>query len=215
MGLVKPGEGFRWIRLYGMPVDMGRNEMVRRFLEGEGERLLMVDSDMVFAAGSLERLASRDVDMVAGLCFTRYIPPLPTVFRDVTRVREDGREFLRIQCQETLGWLELHPEALQERACVLTPAPVDAMVRADATGGAFLLVHRRVFEGVEEPWFERDALKRGEDFNFFQKARRAGFELWVDRSVMVGHLWGEEMAIGAEDFVAYQAVYPVDRVVET
>ena len=215
LALKKPREGFDWLRLSGMPVDMARNEMVRRFLAGEAEWLLMVDSDMTFAPRSLERLASRRVDLVGGLCFTRYVPPLPAIFRGVTRVREDGREFLRIQCQETMGWLERHPEALERCPCVLDGAAEgDGMVRADATGGAFLLTHRRVFEAVGEPWFKRDELKKGEDFYFFEKVRRAGMELWIDRSVVVGHLWGDQQ-IGPEEFVAYQAVYPMERVIET
>lgn len=213
VGLRKPEEGFVYLRVGGMPVDMARNELVRKFLESEAEWLLQVDSDMVFAAESLNRLAKRGVDLVGALCFTRYVPPLPAIFRGVTRVREDGREFLWIRCQETVEWLEAHPEALEECPVVLDPAPEDAMVRADATGAAFLLAHRRVFEAVGEPWFVRDDLKRGEDFYFFERVRAAGIELWIDRSVIVGHLWGDERWIGPEDFVAYQSVYPLDRVI--
>jgi len=220
VGLRKPAEGYRHLRVGGAPVDIARNELVRRFLAGEGEWLLQIDSDMGFARESLARLFERtqerpEIRMISALCFTRYVPPLPTIFRDVTRVRDDGREYLRIQCRETMEWLEKHPEALTECPCVLEPAPDDALVRADGSGGAFLLVHREVFETLDEPWFERDALKRGEDFYFFQNARRAGFELWVDRSVICGHEWGEGQYIGPETFVVYQSLYPLERLIET
>lgn len=218
MGLRKPEEGFMHMRVGGAPVDVARNNLVERFLAGDCQWLLQIDSDMGFARESLTRLASRTEEhgmrMISGLCFTRYKPPMPTIFRGVTRVREDGREFLRIQCRETMEWLEAHPEALDECPCVLDPAPVDALVRADASGGAFLLVHREVFEALEKPWFVRDGAKKGEDFYFFERARRAGFELWVDRSVICGHEWGEAY-IGPEDFVAYQSIYPFDQVRET
>jgi len=217
VGMRKPAEGYRLLRVGGAPVDMARNELVRKFLAGGGDWLLQIDSDMGFARESLARLMGvaerRGLKMVSALCFTRYVPPLPAVFRGVTRVREDGREFLRIRCQETMAWLEAHPEAIEECPCVLDPAPEDALVRADGTGGAFLLVHREVFEALDEPWFKRDALKQGEDFFFFQNARRAGFELWVDRSVICGHEWGTEY-IGPETFVAFQAVYPFERAIE-
>jgi len=177
------------------------------------------------------------VDMVGALCFTRYVPPVPSIFRDVTR-RVHGHEFLRIQVEETRQWLEAHPEAMAECPTVLDPAPEDAMVRADATGGAFLLVHRRVFEAIEHeyagkrglfgrrraarerelyggPWFRRDQVKKGEDFLFFQRARKLGFQLWIDRSVIVKHMWGDSGGIGPEAFVAYQSVYPFERVIET
>jgi len=219
-GLRKPEEGYLHVRAGGMPVDMARNELVRKFLASDCVWLLQIDSDMGFARESLARLAAQTEEhgmrMISGLCFTRYRPPLPTIFRGVTRVRErDGREYLRIRCKETMEWLEAHPEALEECPCVLEPAPDDALVRADGSGAAFLLVHRDVFEAVGEPWFKRDALKRGEDFYFFQRARSAGFELWVDRSVICGHEWGDGHYIGPEDFVAYQSVYPFERVLET
>jgi len=217
-GLRKPEEGYLHLRAGGMPVDMARNELVRKFLESECEWLLQIDSDMGFARESLARLAQRTaaagLRMISALCFTRYRPPMPTIFRGVTRVREDGREFLHIRCRETMEWLEAHPEALEECPCVLEPSPEDALVRADASGGAFLLVQREVFEALSEPWFVRDDLKKGEDFYFFERARRAGFELWVDRSVICGHEWGEQY-IGPEDFVAYQSVYPFEQVRET
>jgi len=218
-GLVKPETGYLHIRVGGMPVDEARNELVRTFLESDCTWLLQIDSDMGFAPRSLARLAKRTQEygmrMISALCFTRYRPPVPTVFRDVTRVRDDGREFLRIQCQEMMAWLKVHPEALEKCPCVLDLEPDDGLVRADASGGAFLLVHREVFEALDPPWFVRDGPKKGEDFHFFERARKeAGFELWVDRSVICGHEWGEQY-VGPEDFVAYQSVYQFDRVLET
>jgi hypothetical protein len=218
--LAKPKDGFDWIRVPGLPVDEAREEMARAFLANPAglQALLMIDSDMEFHPLSMARLAERlgepGVDMVAALCFTRVRPPVPAAFSGRTRATWrvelawpyiSGRDWLRIQVEETLAWLEEHPEAVVERPAVLDPAPEDAMVQVDATGGAFVMIRRHVFEALAEPWFVRDAAKRGEDFDFFQKARRAGFRLWIDRSVIVKHEWGEQ-TLGPLDFLAYQAV---------
>jgi len=217
MGLERPGEGFHLIRVSDLPVDEARNEVVRRFLAyPECEYLLFVDSDMVFHPYSLARLASRldrvgnrlgqQADMVAALTFTRCLPPVPTIFRGVAGI-ENGRERLYIQMDETLEWLEKYPAA-QQCPTVLPGIPLDALVPADATGCAFVLISRYVFENIEPPWFVRDGLKRGEDVGFFAKARDAGFKLWIDRSVVVGHEWGGGAYIGPRDFMAYRSLAP-------
>lgn len=75
-----------------------------------------------------------------------------------------------------------------------------------------VLIHRRVFEAIELPWFElewtgaarptsppsedvitfpkRICAYQGEDVVFFRKARCAGFDVWVDvpLSGQVGHI---------------------------
>lgn len=225
VGLEAPEGGYHLIRVTDLPVDMARNELVKRFLESpELQYLLMLDRDMVFHPQSLLRLLYRlhpevrlgvpfgeQIDMVGALAFTRSMPPVPTVFRGVAKVGEGGHEYLRIQVEETYDWLAKYPAA-RECPAVLPGIPPDSLVRADATGCAFVLIPRYVFEAVPYPWFERDGLKRGEDLDFFQKTRHAGFRLCVDRSVTVGHEWGDAF-IGPRDFVAYQSISSVEGAV--
>lgn len=208
--LVKPKEGYHWIRVPDLPVDLARNEAVRSFLavRPKLEYLLQIDSDMGFAPRSLQRLMERDVQLVSGLCITRSVPPVPAVFGKVTR-RDGEHEWLRIQTREIFEWLLQHPEALEKCPVVLDGKPKeDGMVRENGAGAAFLLAHRDVFETVGEPWFKRDALKKGEDFNFFQRCRKAGVQLWVDRSVILGHEWGAQYA-GPRTFMVYALGLPL------
>jgi len=218
-GLVRPADGFNLIRIQGLPVDEARNEIVKRFLDSTGEFLLMLDSDMVFHPRSLERLARQlngiqifpgGCDMVAALAFTRYVPVCPTIFRGVAKIEND-HEYLYIQIDETYDWIQKHRPHSMTCPTVFPAIPLDAMTPADSTGGAFVLIKREVFEGVEQPWFVRDGLKRGEDMFFFEKARHAGFKLWVDRSVIVGHEWGG-LYIGSRDFVAYRNALPEEAI---
>ena len=215
--LQKPQDGFEWIRVPDLPVDEARNEIVKRFLAKEDlQYLLMMDSDMVAHPASLARLAQRlgqpGVDMVGALCFTRYRPPVPSLFAGVSRkqwrLQKEWpflyrRDWLWVQIEETYNWLHMHPEAQAKDPIVLDPAPEDSMVIAHATGGAFCLFKRECFATISPPWFKRDDLKKGEDFHYFQRARRAGLKLWIDRSVIVHHMWGDQ-ALGPLDFLAYQ-----------
>jgi len=201
-------------------VDEARNLIVERFLAHKDlQYLFMVDSDMVFAPPTLERLAGRlvlgSIDMVGALCFCRGRPIVPSLFRNVIRITWKvsrtwpwiyRREWLGVQVEETHAWLAAHPEAQVERPTVLNPAPDDALRPADATGAACVLIPRDVFKVLRKPYFKRDRIKGGEDFYFFQNARHAGFKLWIDRSVIAFHGYGDQ-AIGPLDFIGSSAAY--------
>jgi hypothetical protein len=74
----------------------------------------------------------------------------------------------------------------------------------DVVGSAGLLVHRRVFEAMPPPWFEAGSLLRhglGEDWWFCLKAKKLGFQTWVDTALPMGHtttvtLWPHQRADG-------------------
>jgi hypothetical protein len=169
----------------GPQMPEGRNKIVRRFLdETDADWLLMVDSDMVFRHDALERLielATRETvhsfhygvawpPMVGGLCYglRQDIGPFPTLYR----LNDDGDT-------------EVHKH--------LPASPV----RVDATGAAFLLMHRTTLENIERddphPWFHRRQTANGqgwfgEDISFCLYAREQGVEIIVDPDVIIGHV---------------------------
>jgi hypothetical protein len=55
-------------------------------------------------------------------------------------------------------------------------------------GAGCLLVRRRVFEQLRPPWFRFDALGANEDLDFCARARAAGFRIWMDCDLEVGHV---------------------------
>ena len=193
VGLVKPAGGFDFIRVPDLPVDQGREAVAELFMQGGCEALLQVDDDMILHPLTLERLASWKVDMVHALCATRTYPPVVGLYQR-QRV-EDGREVMEIERWQVLRWLLAHPEAMGRTPVVLEPRPADALVPTRVCGTGCLLVTRQVFERVERPWFKCSARKHGEDFYFTSKAREAGFQPYVDRSVIVGHEWGSALAM--------------------
>jgi hypothetical protein len=61
------------------------------------------------------------------------------------------------------------------------------------TGFHYVLIHRTVFEKVAFPWFsigvrdEESGITYGHDIRFCRLAARAGFDIYIDFSVKVGH----------------------------
>lgn len=150
----------RILTVYGVvPVSSARNRAVREFLKSDFDWLLMLDADMVPAPGLLSI-----VDVAEG--------------RDI-----------------------VVPRMLCLSAGTITPAWVQRGLEHDGpwlelarAGTGALFVRRRVFEEMPKPWFnfefdEDGLLLVGEDNNFCDRARSAGFRVWLhdDPAFEVGH----------------------------
>lgn len=74
------------------------------------------------------------------------------------------------------------------------------LVQVDDTGGSSLMVHRRVFERLDPPWFVHGEDEHGnhitDDVHFCNRARAAGFVVMVDTATWLGHL--NVMAVGPD-----------------
>jgi hypothetical protein len=173
---------------------LGRNVLVQAFLDGEGEWLWMVDSDMVFDKGHVLKLwetaQDEDVKIVSGLSFIfkDSTIPIPSYF-----LAGDGKFYRK-------G--ELH----------LVNVVPDAPMKVAATGLASTLVHRDVFEAMQAPrhedyrWFDQIPLEgndklSGEDTQFFVRAAALGFDTYLDPNAETWHL--KHVGIGKADFIRH------------
>lgn len=68
----------------------------------------------------------------------------------------------------------------------LDVADYDGLVEVRSGGCAGMLIKREVLLALEEPWFEY--ADRSEDVIFCEKAREAGFPLYVDFDARLGHI---------------------------
>ena len=146
----------------GLQVDIARNAMTSVALAyKEVTHLMFIDDDMTFDRDAVRRLLTHDLPIVGGLCHNRRPPYPPILIHDSPR----GFEFQYD-----------YPEGL---------------VEVDATGAAFLLVKREVFEAIraefpdEEPWRPKGV---SEDVSFCRRAREAGFKVFVDTTIKIGHV---------------------------
>jgi hypothetical protein len=174
----------------------GRNMIVQHFLErSDAGWLLMLDTDMVFAPDTVERLLEHadpvTAPIVGALCFG---------FDEAGDV------------QPTLFGLEPDPAAPDDpnrlqvtRYHDWTP---ESMYPVAGTGAAALLMHRGALEKIRAdgyndayPWFQELAhggRPVGEDLGFCFRAVQSGFPIYVNTGVQVGHM--KERVLTAETF---------------
>lgn len=179
---------FRWLPqgktvehaiVQGSILTLQRNEAIERM---RGDWLLFIDDDMVWRPDAVGRLIEareeNDLDILGGLCFRRSEPHQPTLFM---REGQDGGSY---------NYLERWAQG--------------EVVEVDATGMAFVIIHKRVFEmiagGPMPPYEQRQAAggpppnffkwegAYGEDLRFCQDAKAAGARIWVDTSIEIGHI---------------------------
>jgi len=163
----------------GPMLEEGRNKLVQLFLDTPGaEWLMSIDSDMSFSYKAVEQLLAVadpvDAPLVGGLCFavTEQFGVVPTIYRSV-----DGL------------------------SAVWTDYPRDELVPVDATGAAFTLTHRTLFEQYPRDhfhkWFHRREVAAtewheggvlGEDVSWCWWLRDHGVPMFVDTRVKVGHV---------------------------
>jgi hypothetical protein len=66
------------------------------------------------------------------------------------------------------------------------------LITVDNTGCGCILYKTEVFENIEPPWFEftetEDGRPMGEDITFCKKLKEAGYEIFVDTSIVIGHI---------------------------
>jgi GT2 family glycosyltransferase len=150
-------------------VDVARNVLVENFLQSDCSHLLFLDSDMVLPANVLDVLLGRGKDMVSAL----YV--LRKVHRPCYRFFKDGHYRA--------------PEKIEP----------NKLLEVDAVGLGCCLIKRAVLERLsrehpQKPLFRMDYRGRtevlGEDAFFCELVRRAGFKIFVDTSVLVGHFGG-------------------------
>jgi hypothetical protein len=154
-------EGSHVIFGIGTSIVDNLNSSIRR-LRAEDEWVWIVGDDHVFPPDTLMRLLERDADMIAPLCVRRG-PPFPLVHYQAPLF--DGSPHHR-----TVQFSDL-PE---------TDEPFEVQVT-----GSLPLIRRYVLDELTDPWFTDPP---GEEFGFCKAARSAGFVIYVDPAVTVGHI---------------------------
>jgi hypothetical protein len=124
-----------------------------------GDHVWLLGDDHTFDPDSYLRLLAHEVDVVVPLCLKRTPPYDPVVYGGQN---EDGLYYTA----------ELEEHGLQ---------PIWA------AGSAGMLIRRHVLEAIADPWFESYG-GLNEDLEFCRKVREAGFQIWCDADVRLGHI---------------------------
>lgn len=163
----------------GSLIDQNRETLAHAALGDGATHLLWLDTDMTFPPDTLLRLLERDKGIVGCNYLRRSVSTLkPTAARD-------GRD----------AWTERDSTGLEA---------------VDRLGFGVLMVKADVFRAMSHPWFctawnAEKGSHIGEDTWFCNKAREAGYTVWMDHdlSKRLGHAgefvhrlpyaWGERL----------------------
>ena len=152
-----------------------RNQLLVYALENGFDRVLWLDSDMVFTPdvlACLEQDAEKGFDVVSGLYFKRKPPHSPVVFRRCEVVKtEDGK---------------VNP--VDE---VFSDYPDECLFEIAACGFGCVLMNMESVRRVAETygrWLFMPLGGFGEDLSFCLRARAAGLRIWCDSRAKCGHV---------------------------
>lgn len=183
------------------------NEGIEDALRTSAEYVLMMDSDALIHPDGVGRMLSRKKDVVVPLMFRNRPPYTPTLY---TRLDESSDN--PNMCFQDFEWLRAflrdNIQGIQtlDEPHVLRRVNGDPLVRLVRSGTHTMLLHRRVLEGIDPPWFETEGKSgAGSDMDFCRKIIEAGFEIYADCSVVSGHLLGE-YCVGVLDWLAWDAI---------
>lgn len=169
MGASVVADGIMDIRafmLMGTLITFARNDILKDAItKTDATHFLFMDSDHRFPWQSLLRLLSANKDIVGVNYSVRKGKPRSTAFLDLAEPEELKR------------FLQPNPAGPPEKE--------NQYVKVAAIGMGMCLIRRHVFDALEFPWFETvyDKVNHkwvGEDVDFCNKARAAGFDIWCD-----------------------------------
>ena len=147
---------------------LARERLCERAVEHGMDYIYMIDDDMMCPIDMFERLYAHQKDIIAPLAFSRYGPHKPVIYT----LKSGYDVFLRQHYYVNLPVMNY---------------PKDQLVQCDAVGFGAVLFKTSVLKDIPKPWFMTTS-GAGEDVHFCHSAGKAGYKIFVDTSVKLGHL---------------------------
>jgi hypothetical protein len=159
-------------------IDAARNDMAQDAVDAGFERLLFIDSDMVFKPADVAALEAHDLPIVCGA----YIKKDMSGFAHQFAVRENV-------------WFGAGGQLIEARAVGMGFTMITATALAVITEKCRLKYYLRHNGQIAYPWFmpttaviEGLRVYRSEDYSFCDRAVKAGFKIMCDTSLILGHV---------------------------
>jgi len=158
----------------GYTIAENRNYIAFQALNSKSDYVLMIDDDMTFPPDTLDKLISNQKDIVGVAYHSRGSTDKIKIVPDIMSIAEvDKGKYINLET-------ETDPKYKDVFECY-------------ATGTGIILIKCDVFRKIPQPWFEftffeNGKCKEGEDWNFCFKAKEAGFKIYCDPRISVGHI---------------------------
>lgn len=152
----------------GHDIAHNRNKLVERFLKTNIEWIFFIDTDTVPPLNALD-MTKHKLDICSGYYY-QWIEKskqlVPLIFKRVEN---------KYRCDPG------------------RPTKIKNVVEADGAGAGCLLINRKVFTGIERPYFLTPYDEKGfttctEDIYFFRKIIEEGYKLHIDTSIVASHV---------------------------
>ena len=149
-----------------------RNRLGQKAVEEGFDRVLWLDSDMTFEPDiflKLSKWLDEGYDFVSGLYFKRRQPIEPVIYSAIGTKQKDG------EALPFSDWYDNYPEGIFEIA---------------GCGFGCVMMNTNVIKEVAEKYglpFS-PILGFGEDLSFCCRASQAGFKMYCDSNIKLGHL---------------------------
>jgi len=171
---------FQFITADNGPIDTLRNDIVEKALSINVTKLIMMDVDQIYPPLTITKLLAHNLPVVGAMVCRRYPPFDPII-------------------------MKLSPEGY---------VPVDgyepgSLVECDATGSGCIMYDMEIFKKLPYPWFRfrknpDNNMTIGEDIGLCQDLRMAGYKIYVDTSIEIGHL--TTMVVNRQTHELYKAM---------
>lgn len=152
-----------------------RNRLAEIAVSGGFDRVLYLDSDMVWEPDMLERFHSRldaGFEVCCGLYTTRKPPIQTTLYSAMYLEQKPGEKFSRPVMERMEGY------------------PLDTPFRVKGCGFAGVMLRTDVLQRIAEtfgaPFSPLPGF--GEDLSFCLRAAELGIEIWCDPTIRFGHV---------------------------
>ena len=149
-----------------------RNLLAKKAIDEGFDRVLWLDSDMVFHPTLLQKLSAdldEGRDFVTALCFGRKNPVGPTIYKETGYTQED--------------------RVLTPFAKKYTEYPKNEIFEVEACGFACVLMRMDMLKAMAiygVPFYPVGGM--GEDLTFCWRARKLDMKFWCDSRLKIGHL---------------------------
>ena len=161
MNLEIPCERIFAVATQGYHIAENRNWLAFKSVNENCDYLFLTDDDMIFPPNTLKKLLSYQKDIVGVACHPRNSEKKTYVTLD--KVHKDNTDL---------------PKELFE---------------CERVGTGIMLIKTEVFKKLSWPFFAFKSdingfTLNGEDWFFCDKAREAGFKIWCDPTLSIGHI---------------------------
>jgi hypothetical protein len=186
-------------------VSRARNLIAYDFLESDCTDLMFIDSDITFNAEDVFRLMAWNSDPVKGI-----VAGIPVA-------RKKGKVYISTLDVDENRHVQMNPMGLVRALRVATAFMIirrDVFTTLREAHPEWAYIDDRLQDGKTHSFFDFKSTPEGyvgEDYTFCDRAREAGFEVWIDPTIKLGHMGIHEFEGSFGEDYLYPMLRPLEE----